>query len=270
MADEEIRPEVYYIPENFEDTGGVLGGHLTTRTAVEMGVLCAPLTFVEYQLFFNIFHVGLQLSIIVMMFTIVPVAALAAFGIGGESLSQLLIAYIRFSRKRRKLSYVEFTDKLVLYDTNLMTLDGILDSISSDGFQGTLMKIKKYHDAVKAGGIDDETEDYLEADETENEAEEVTQGHAPAAENHVERVKKERKATREKKVRERKKKVKKTKAPKIRPIKQKESMQQVSVTPAQDKNSQSSKKIESVWMKSAMREVLLKKLELGDDDDDLY
>ena len=42
------------------------------------------------------------------------------------------------------------------------------------------------------------------------------------------------------------------------------------MTPAQDKNSQSSKKIESVWMKSAMREVLLKKLELGDDDDDLY
>lgn len=28
MADEEIRPEVYYIPENFDDAGGVLGGLL--------------------------------------------------------------------------------------------------------------------------------------------------------------------------------------------------------------------------------------------------
>ena len=34
MADEEIRPEVYYIPENFDDAGGVLGGHFSTRNAI--------------------------------------------------------------------------------------------------------------------------------------------------------------------------------------------------------------------------------------------
>ena len=87
MADEEIRPEVYYIPENFDDAGGVLGGHFSTRNAIEMVVLCGPLGIVEYKVFFEFLHVGLQFGLITMMFTIVPLAALAAFGIGGESLS---------------------------------------------------------------------------------------------------------------------------------------------------------------------------------------
>ena len=50
MADEEIRPEVYYIPENFDDAGGVLGGHFSTRNAIEMVVLCGPLGIVELSL----------------------------------------------------------------------------------------------------------------------------------------------------------------------------------------------------------------------------
>lgn len=70
MADEEIRPEVYYIPENFDDAGGVLGGHFSTRNAIEMVVLCGPLGIVEYKVFFELLHVGLQFGLITMMFTI--------------------------------------------------------------------------------------------------------------------------------------------------------------------------------------------------------
>lgn len=66
MADEEIRPEVYYIPENFDDAGGVLGGHFSTRNAIEMVVLCGPLGIVEYKVFFEFLHVGLQFGLITM------------------------------------------------------------------------------------------------------------------------------------------------------------------------------------------------------------
>lgn len=277
MADEEIRPEVYYIPENFEDTGGVLGGHLTTRNAIEMGVLCAPLAFVEYQLFFNIFHTGLQLSVIVMMFTIVPVAALAAFGIGGESLSQLLIAYIRFLSKRRKLSYVEFTDKMVMYNSNLMTLNGILDSISADGFKGTLLNIKKYREAVKAGTLEEAPDDDLEDEEIEDEQEDTAPESTSANHKSSDQQEKPRKRSREKKIREKKVKEKKIKPSNPKPIKPDKPIKgsvkknkTVAEAPVKHKKA-TTRKTESVWMKSAMREVLLQKLELGDDeDDDLY
>lgn len=275
MADEEIRPEVYYIPENFDDAGGVLGGHFSTRNAIEMVVLCGPLGIVEYKVFFEFLHVGLQFGLITMMFTIVPLAALAAFGIGGESLSQILMAYIRFIRKRRKLSYVEFTDKMVVYDTAFWSLNGILDSIASEGFKGTLLRIKKYREAIKNGTIEESDEmedecidDYREDDTIE--ANDITS--LPEGNTSVEMLsdiphKSIFTKTPKKKKEKRSKPVK---AKKSRPAKKKQTLDSVQQAPVKKTKPtrQKKTKAESVWMKSAMREVLLQKLELGDDEDD--
>lgn len=272
MADEEIRPEVYYIPENFDDAGGVLGGHFSTRNAIEMVVLCGPLGIVEYKVFFEFLHVGLQFGLITMMFTIVPLAALAAFGIGGESLSQILMAYIRFIRKRRKLSYVEFTDKMVAYDTAFWSLNGILDSIASEGFKGTFLKMKKYREAIKNGTavkneFDDENiDDYQEDDivgtndipsipETETSAE--VPSDVPRKSIFAKTPKK-------------KKQLKPVKPKKLKPVKKNQAVDTALQAPIKKAKPprQKKPKAESVWMKSAMREVLLQKLELGDDEDD--
>lgn len=272
MADEEIRPEVYYIPENFDDAGGVLGGHFSTRNAIEMVVLCGPLGIVEYKVFFEFLHVGLQFGLITMMFTIVPLAALAAFGIGGESLSQILMAYIRFIRKRRKLSYVEFTDKMVAYDTAFWSLNGILDSIASEGFKGTFLKMKKYREAIKNGtavknefedeNIDDyqednivETNDIPSIPETETSAEVPTD--VPRKSIFAKTPKK-------------KKQLKPVKPKKLKPVKKNQAVDSALQAPIKKAKPprQKKPKAELVWMKSAMREVLLQKLELGDDEDD--
>lgn len=272
MADEEIRPEVYYIPENFDDAGGVLGGHFSTRNAIEMVVLCGPLGIVEYKVFFEFLHVGLQFGLITMMFTIVPLAALAAFGIGGESLSQILMAYIRFIRKRRKLSYVEFTDKMVAYDTVFWSLNGILDSIASEGFKGTFLKMKKYREAIKNGTAvknefeDENIDDYQEDDivgtndipsipETETSAE--VPSDVPRKSIFAKTPKK-------------KKQLKPVKPKKLKPVKKNQAVDTALQAPIKKAKPprQKKPKAESVWMKSAMREVLLQKLELGDDEDD--
>lgn len=275
MADEEIRPEVYYIPENFDDAGGVLGGHFSTRNAIEMVVLCGPLGIVEYKVFFELLHVGLQFGLITMMFTIVPLAALAVFGIGGESLSQLLMAYIRFIRKRRKLSYVEFTDKMVVYDTAFWSLNGILDSIASEGFKGTLLRIKKYREAIKNDTIEESDEiedecidDYREDDTIEaNDITSLSEGNTsfemlsdiPHKSIFTKTPKKKKE-----------KRPKPVKAKKSRPAKKKQTLDSVQQAPVKKAKPtrQKKTKAESVWMKSAMREVLLQKLELGDDEDD--
>lgn len=275
MADEEIRPEVYYIPENFDDAGGVLGGHFSTRNAIEMVVLCGPLGIVEYKVFFEFLHVGLQFGLITMMFTIVPLATLAAFGIGGESLSQILMAYIRFIRKRRKLSYVEFTDKMVAYDTAFWSLNGILDSIASEGFKGTFLKMKKYRETIKNGTAvknefeDENIDDYQEDDIVEtNDIPSIPETET-SAEVPLDVPRKSIFAKTPKK----KKQLNPVKPKKLKPVKVKKNQEMDTALQAPIKKAkpprQKKPKAESVWMKSAMREVLLQKLELGDDDDDI-
>ena len=108
--DEEYRPEPYYIPQNFKDAGGVLGGRLGKRNAVELLVVCGPLAYLEYHLL-PILNLSMQMMIIIAMVTIIPIAFVCAFGIGGESVSQLTVAWIRFRKKRRKLRYMEFSSE---------------------------------------------------------------------------------------------------------------------------------------------------------------
>lgn len=229
--EDEARPEIYYIPENFEDAGGVLGGHFSTRNAIELCVLCGPLAVIEYKIFFGgALHIGIQTSIIIMLFTIVPLAALAAFGIGGESLSQILMAYIRFSRKRRKLSYIEFSD-LKSAAVESITFDMILDAFSAGGFKG-IKKLFQDHKAAMANASTitaEEEEDFdrdevIEDEEFEADAPEVTDsnGHKFSKPN-IKLPKTERR-----------------KAPKKK----------------------------AQFMDYALKEVLLKKFELGEDDEE--
>lgn len=266
---------MYYIPENFDDAGGVLGGHFSTRNAIEMVVLCGPLGIVEYKVFFEFLHVGLQFGLITMMFTIVPLAALAVFGIGGESLSQILMAYIRFIRKRRKLSYVEFTDKMVAYDTAFWSLNGILDSIASEGFKGTFLKMKKYRETIKNGTAaknefeDENIDDYQEDDIVE--ANDIPS--IPETETSAEVPSDVPRKSIFAKTPKKKKQLKPVKPKKLKPVKVKKNRAMDTALQAPIKKAkpprQKKPKAESVWMKSAMREVLLQKLELGDDDDDI-
>lgn len=222
-TEDEIRPEIYYIPDNFEDAGGVLGGHFSTRNAIELCVLCGPIAIIEYKLFFGGFlHVEVQTAIIIMMVSLIPLGALAAFGIGGESLSQILMAYIRFIRKRRKLSYIEFSD-LKKAAVESITFDMILDAFSADGFKG-VKKLFQDHKEAMANATDENAEDEdLEVDEDDEfyEDEEL-------------------------------------------PNRKKFSKPSVKL-PKVERRKAPKKKAQ--FMNSAMKEVLLKKFELGEDDE---
>lgn len=222
-TEDEIRPEIYYIPDNFEDAGGVLGGHFSTRNAIELCVLCGPIAIIEYKLFFGGFlHVEAQTAIIIMMVSLIPLGALAAFGIGGESLSQILMAYIRFTRKRRKLSYIEFSD-LKKAAVESITFDMILDAFSADGFKG-VKKLFQDHKEAMANATDENAEDEdLEVDEDDEFYEDEELPNRKKFSKPSEKLPK----------------VERRKAPKKK----------------------------AQFMNSAMKEVLLKKFELGEDDE---
>lgn len=140
VNDDEVKAQRYYIPVNYKEAGGVAGGKLKTRNAIELLVLCGPLAYAEVQLL----HFSIQTNLIIGMLTLIPLAALCAFGINGESLSQILFAYIRFRRNRRNLHYQSFTDdSAVVGGKPDLSIDAFLDNIATLGIKGTLVKAKE-------------------------------------------------------------------------------------------------------------------------------
>ena len=135
---EEERPQVYYIPGNYEDAGGVLGGKLQTRNAVELCVFCGPIAYLEYKFL----HFVEQTNIIIACVTLIPLAALCIFGIGGESLSQILVAFIRYARKKRVLHYDSFTTPNK-EDFTAFSIDKLLDNIAAGGFKSAIRKARE-------------------------------------------------------------------------------------------------------------------------------
>lgn len=136
----ESAPEVYYIPPNFSDAGGVFGGKLKTRNAVEAAAIVGPIAYFEV----NHLHFGFQWNLMIGMVTIIPLAAICLLGIHGESLTQILFAYIRFKRHRRILHYDSFAGADHHNETknHQLTFDSIMDSIATDGLKKAFEKFK--------------------------------------------------------------------------------------------------------------------------------
>lgn len=127
---EESRPETYYIPPNYEDAGGLFGGHFTQRNGIEMAAIGAPLVYINAKFIFP--NVGIELGLIIAMLTIIPPVALCAFGIRGESITQILVAFVRYAKKKRKLSYLHFYDGTHI-DTNKSSKQASDESITFEG-----------------------------------------------------------------------------------------------------------------------------------------
>lgn len=95
LAEREQR-DVYFIPQNFIDTGSIFGGSIRLRNAVEAAVLAAgtgiPLMYLPLP-----FNWRLILVIVISL----PLAIFAIVGIEGDSLTEFLAHWFRFLRRRR-------------------------------------------------------------------------------------------------------------------------------------------------------------------------
>ena len=90
--------DVYLIPQNFVDTGTILGGTVKLRNAVEAAVLAVgsavPLFYLPLA-----FNIRLMIVIAVS----VPLGVFGVVGIGGDSLTQFVAHWFRFMKRRRGL-----------------------------------------------------------------------------------------------------------------------------------------------------------------------
>lgn len=94
--------DVYFIPQNFIDTGSLFGGSIRLRNAVEASVLAAgtgiPLMYLPLP-----FNWRLILVIVISL----PLAIFAVIGIEGNSLTEFLAHWFRFLRRRRIVTATE-------------------------------------------------------------------------------------------------------------------------------------------------------------------
>jgi len=109
MADErniqdEERPDVHLIPDNFMNDGKMFNGMIGTRNFFEAIGFGVGLGFIEY-----VFMSGVGLStatiVAVILITAGPVAIAALIGINGDSLTQFIVIFLNYMKNKRKLRY---------------------------------------------------------------------------------------------------------------------------------------------------------------------
>lgn len=90
MSDER---DVYVIPQNFVDTGTIMGGSIRLRNAIEAGVLVlgSAIPVFYLPLAFN-YRIMLAIAICI------PLGVLGVVGIGGDSLTQFIHHWFRFKQ----------------------------------------------------------------------------------------------------------------------------------------------------------------------------
>ncbi len=96
MARQTEERDVYRIPENFVDTGTVMGGMFKLRNVIEAGVIAAVFIVPLFKV-----NLSLTAKIIIACLTALPLGLLALIGINGESLSTFVLGFFKFLQNKR-------------------------------------------------------------------------------------------------------------------------------------------------------------------------
>lgn len=96
MARQTEERDVYRIPENFVDTGTVMGGMFKLRNVIEAGAIAAVFIL-------PLFKIGISLTakIIIACLTALPLGLLALIGVNGESLTSFILGFFKFLQNKR-------------------------------------------------------------------------------------------------------------------------------------------------------------------------
>ncbi len=90
----------YHIPANYTDAGRLFG-LFPIRNTVEAAIIAVPTLF----LCFRLLPFALTTNIIITMALVVPSAGFALIGLGDDSLSRFLVAWLRWKRNRRIVTF---------------------------------------------------------------------------------------------------------------------------------------------------------------------
>ncbi len=138
------KPEIYIIPQNFIDTGTVFGGTIKLRNAIEAGIIVFILGYIILHL-----NITLYYKIIVSCITILPCALIAVIGINGESLTAFIINFFKFLKSRRIIG-LDIDKSLNEYTTSRSDNENIIINTKSSK-QNILKRASKKGDVQVLG-----------------------------------------------------------------------------------------------------------------------
>ncbi|MBO5420051.1 MAG: hypothetical protein J6A22_08215 [Bacteroidales bacterium] len=96
MARQTEERDVYRIPENFVDTGTVMGGMFKLRNVLEAGAIAAVFNLPLFKI-----NISLTAKIIIACLTALPLGLLALIGVNGESLTSFILGFFKFLQNKR-------------------------------------------------------------------------------------------------------------------------------------------------------------------------
>ena len=98
---EEEKAAVFFIPDNYTNSGGLLGGMLKLRNVIEALIFGGVVGGLEYLLI----DIDLLYKVMLIIFTAIPLAIVSLIGFKGDSFSQFLLAIFIFLKDKRKMRY---------------------------------------------------------------------------------------------------------------------------------------------------------------------
>ena len=104
MADKNEEEEfntTFYSPQNYSESGKILGGMFETRNVVEAAMIFALIGYPEFK-FINL---PIATKAVIMLLTIFPPVILSLTGIDGYPLSQYVENIIKYLTSKRKLHF---------------------------------------------------------------------------------------------------------------------------------------------------------------------
>lgn len=91
------RPATFYIPNNFVDSGTLMGGMLKVRNVFEAVVIA-----VFWGFFWTRFPMSFKAVLVLWIVTAVPLGVLALIGVNGGPLSQFVCDFVRYYKRPRE------------------------------------------------------------------------------------------------------------------------------------------------------------------------
>lgn len=97
---------IYAIPQNYTDSGRLLGGLVETNNLIEAIIVVVPLVaFILYLPF------SFTIRIVTAMIVALPIGILALTGINGDTLFQFVEHMFKFLKTKRKLHFRKVGDE---------------------------------------------------------------------------------------------------------------------------------------------------------------
>lgn len=104
VKEQEEKPDSYFIPDNFTDSGRILNGMFETRKLLEAVGIGAVLYFIEKNLIYLPME-NKAVAVLIMLCTISPIVIMALIGLNGDCLSVFIKTVFTFIKDKRKLRF---------------------------------------------------------------------------------------------------------------------------------------------------------------------